>query len=97
MKISDVLSAAAIIETAQKGHKIALIEPDTQETIYGTARHIVINKDTFGFAFHDDEVEKAFIRVTGTNGFEYCWSMPDAIRWHQAGNLFLDVTIPPYA
>lgn len=89
----DTLALAAIILAAQDGVKVARVMPDDHplagETIYGIARHIVID-DSAIFPGRHDDIRACSLRVT--SGTDYFWPMSELVGEYQAATFCLNVS-----
>ncbi len=73
LSIGDVMSLAAVIDTAVHNSKVARVMPETGDIVYGTARSI---GDLEGnFLSDGSDVREAWLRVTSRSGWELFWSV----------------------
>lgn len=84
LTVADIITLAAIIDTAQRNAKVAWQDEDG-DLHYGIARHIVKSPDNFGFLGRNEDVRDGYLRITGKTGFEHALSIRALIQMHRDG------------
>jgi hypothetical protein len=85
LTIADVIALGTVVDAASQSAKVAWVDPDTGDIRYGTARHIVVSPDNYGFLPRDTDVRDGYLRVTTRSGFDVALSVRALITLVQAG------------
>jgi hypothetical protein len=85
LTIRDAVSLASLCDCAIHTWKVAWVDPTTNDIMYGTARHFVVDPDRPYFIGVDTDVRDSYLRITTTGGFETFLKVSDLIPMVHAG------------
>jgi hypothetical protein len=74
---ATVLALADIIRAARNEAPVRYLSPISDDVVTGTARHLVVSPDNYGFAFGD--VRAAYLRLTLSSGLDVTLSVPEVV------------------
>lgn len=87
---SDVIVLAEIVGAASQSASV-VFATDDGEIVRGTARHIVVSPDNFGFVGSDTDIRDGYLRTTMESGLERTDKVSDLMDMRRAGTFAIGI------